>query len=402
MPQPTLPADLTLIGVDGGATEVKAHRVRCDQAATPPAYSLLPAGAARKYQRVSGFAPLPVAEQLAQRSQGSVDLSPAEREQGAEWVNAACQAIVEVANTGPTGPAGTAGPVLIGMGMPGLKTPDGRGIEAINNGPRLPDYLDRLEQGLAAAGVELLCPVAVLGSDADYCGLGEQHAAEGLFRDVENAYYFGGGTGVADALKLRGRLIPFDEIKPWMLKSWQMPSALGPTFEKLVSAASLNEGYARLTPAASSADGGGRYPEQAAADGDPVAMAWMEVVAVTLAELIFERLDTIANGRRARPHRGEAYGKLAAEHDYRGTILDRVVIGQRIGQIYADPRYQAVFAERVDRCLAALLTDCDDANLTAGYLDGHRLKPELLRPSALRAAPALGAAVSAVQAHSTA
>ena len=103
----------------------------------------------------------------------------AEDEQGAEWVHAACQAIVEVANTGP------AGQVLIGMGMPGLKTPDGRGIEVINNGPRLPDYLDRLEQGLAAAGVQLLRPVAVLGSDADYCGLGEQHAAEGLFRDVE-------------------------------------------------------------------------------------------------------------------------------------------------------------------------------------------------------------------------
>ncbi|MCP4248376.1 MAG: hypothetical protein GY778_15115 [bacterium] len=396
MPQPHLPADVTLIGVDGGATEVKAHAVRCDQSVEPPAYTLLPAQAAQVYRRLPGFEPVPVAKQLAQRGDGRLDLSEAEHEQGAEWVHAACQAIVEVAQTGPVGP------VLIGIGMPGLKTPDGRGIDVINNGPRMPDYLDRLEQGLSSAGIDLLHPVAALGSDADYCGLGEQHAAEGLFRDVENAYYVGGGTGVADALKLRGRVIRFDDIKAWMHKSWQIPSALGPTFEKLVSAKSLNEGYARLTAAASSVEGGGRYPEQAAADGNPVAMAWMDVIALTLAELIFERLDTLANGRRALPHRGEAYGALATHHEYRGTILDRVVIGQRVGQIYADDRCRAVFAEHVDRYLAALLADWDDAGLAAGYLDGDRLRGGLLCPSALRAAPALGAAVAAVRAHHSA
>ncbi len=37
----------------------------------------------------------------------------------------------------------------IGMGMPGLKTADGRGICVINNGPRMPDFLLQFETGRA-------------------------------------------------------------------------------------------------------------------------------------------------------------------------------------------------------------------------------------------------------------
>ncbi len=437
--------EVLLIGVDGGATEAKAHAVSCDDLHQPSSFELRPESASRVYARVADFVPLPVAEQLAQRDAGAIKRTDKEVEQGRLYVRAAAETVVDVAKQC------AAQRVLVGIGMPGLKTPDGRGINAINNGPRIPDYLDVLEKDIAATGIELVSPIAALGSDADYCGLGEEYAADGLFRDVENAYYVGCGTGIADALKLRGKLMPFDQAKSWIQKSWQIASALGPTFEKLVSAESLNRVYADLVAAgprtgraarqvgtkarrhegtkdhvaagprtgrsralrgtAVSAGGAGEsttpgaaahgeFPEVAAAAGDAVAIAWLETAALVLAELIFERLWTIRNGRAETAHRGDAYAQLDPNHEYRGTLLDRVIIGQRLGQIYADPAYRGVFGDKVDACLAAFIADADDAELPGICLssDKRELKPGFVTPSKLRAAPALGAAVAAVRA----
>ena len=280
--------------------------------------------------------------------------------------------------------------------MPGLKTADGRGIAVINNGPRIPDFLAELEEQLSVRGLTLAAPIAALGSDADYCGLGEEYAADGLFRDVQNAYYVGCGTGIADALKLRGRLVPFDMTQSWLGKAWQIPSALGPTFEQLVSIKSLNAVYAGLC---------GRddtFPEVAAARGDSLATTWLDMAALALAELIFERLSTILRGRAALPHRGDAYARLSPDHDYAGTVLDRVIIGQRLGLIYADPAGYRPFAHRLESGLAAFVAGADD-QLRAAYLApaSHDVVPALrsglLVASRLRAAPAIGAAVAAVR-----
>ncbi len=339
--------DELLIGVDGGATEVKAHAVACDPPDRPQTFRLRPEHAARHYERVAGFEPIPVQQQLADFRGGSLKLRDSEREQGARWIEATADVIADVARQ-----CGGRR-VRVGIGMPGLKTADARGIAVLNNGPRIPDFLDRLEVRLAELGVELVQPIRRLGSDADYCGLGEQHADEGAFRDVDSAYYLGGGTGIADALKLRGRLVPFDEARDWILKSWQIPSALGPTFERLASAASLNRIWADL--AGPTGGTGARYPEQAAAAGDPVAQAVLRTVALVLAELIGERLHTILLGRPDAPHRGQAYAKLRVDHPYRGTRLDRVVIGQRIGQIFADEAVRPYFADPLRDQLEALL-----------------------------------------------
>ena len=383
-----------LIGVDGGATEVKAHLVHGDDPANPTSFELGSVAALRKYEPLADFEPVPVIEQLAQRDAGNIELAPKERIQGTMWVQAACEAVAEVIQS-----AGGEAPrkVLVGMGMPGLKTPDGRGTCVVNNGPRIPDYLSRFERGLAETGVELIAPVAALGSDADYCGVGELYAAEGLFRGVDNAYYVGCGTGIADAMKLHGRLVTFDEARSWIHKSWQISSVMGPTFEKLVSAKSMNDGYARLL--GGDALDKPRFPEVDAADGHPPAISLMDTVARVLAELIFERLDTIANGRRNLTHRGEAYDKLDVAHAFRGTLLERVVIGQRLGQIYAPQRYRTVFSEKLDAYLAASIVESGDARMISHYLKGDRLRPGFCRASKLRAAPALGAAIAAAQAQ---
>jgi uncharacterized membrane protein len=385
---------MLLIGVDGGATEVKAHAVACDDRSPPATFHLRPEAAARRYAQVAAFAPAPAAEQMAQRDSGHIRIPDAEAAQGRAWVEAAAQTVIDVARQGGTRR------VLVGIGMPGLKTADGRGICVINNGPRIPDYLDLLEARWTQAGFELAAPIAALGSDADYCGLGEEYAAEGLFRDVENSYYVGGGTGIADALKLRGRLVPFDAARSWMMKAWQMPSALGPTFEKLVSASALNRVYADLVAGPETS-----FPEVAAVSGDPLAKTWLDMAALVLTELIFERLWTVKNGRPPAPQRGEAYAKLNPEHEYRDVLLDRVVIGQRIGLIYAAAAYRAVFADKMDSSLATLIARSGDVEIAAACLrrTPDTATPASLRPgfvcaSKLRAAPALGAAIAAVQA----
>ncbi|MFQ5490346.1 MAG: hypothetical protein ACE5GE_06445, partial [Phycisphaerae bacterium] len=209
-------SDILLIGVDGGATEVKAHTVCCDNLEAPSVFDLGPGKAARKYERYGDFQPLPIADQLTQRKSGRLELDDAERRQGDLWVQACIDAIADAASDS------RCDGLLIGVGMPGLKTDDGRGIDAINHGPRIPDYLEHLERGLSDRGIKLAAPIDVLGSDADYCGLGEQYASGGLFGDVDHAYYLGGGTGLADAMKLGGELIPFDRAAGWILKSWEM------------------------------------------------------------------------------------------------------------------------------------------------------------------------------------
>lgn len=400
-----------LIGVDGGATEVKAHAVQCGDMRRVCDFSLRQEAAFRRYPLAKGFEPLPLEDQFAQREAHDIRPGTEEVEQGRYWVAAAAEAICEVAQQ-----AGERR-LLIGIGMPGLKTPDGRGIEVIHHGPRIPDYLAQLERLLRESGLELRAPIAALGSDADYCGLGEECAAKGLFRDVEHAYYLGGGTGIADALKLNGRLISFNQTKSWIQKSWQMVSTWGNTYENLVSARALNEIYGRLTAASAGNRATGdvkstecgdesNYPEHAASAGEPVARGWLGAAAMILAELIFERMWTIKNGRRRAAWRGPAYAALAEQHAHRGTVLQRVVIGQRIGLIYNDPDNRLNFGVKLESCLAGLIAAAGDSKMIAAYLEPTSsdkpsrpvLKSEVLRASRLRAAPALGAAVAALRA----
>jgi hypothetical protein len=223
--------------------------------------------------------------------------------------------------------------------------------------------------------------------------LGEEFAADGLFRGVQNAYYVGCGTGVADAMKLGGRMVTFDESKAWIQKAWQVPSALGPTFEKLVSARSVNAGYEAMAGASSA----GAFPESRAAQGDRVAHAWLMTVALALAELLFERVTTLFQGRGDTQHRGPAYAALTRDHPFVGTVLDRIIIGQRLGLIFAQGL--PAFADRVIDLFEAFVDESGDDGLRRAYLQDGVLRDGLIVSSTLRAAPALGAAVAAARSH---
>jgi hypothetical protein len=130
---------------------------------------------------------------------------------------------------------------VLGAALPGLKTPDRRGLFWARHGPRIPDYLARLELELASLEVELAAPIAGLFSDGDCCGIGEERAEQGNFRGVENAWYVGGGTGLAEAFKVRGEVVELDQLAPSVTKAWQLPWRGDLSFEEALAVSSLNE-----------------------------------------------------------------------------------------------------------------------------------------------------------------
>jgi hypothetical protein len=72
--------------------------------------------------------------------------------------------------------------------------------------------------------------------------------------------------------------------------------------------------------------------------------------------------------------------------------LGRIVVGQRLGVILAEPALQGVFRDPAEEALARRIVATGDGALRKHYLEGSRLRPGLLAASLLRAAPAIGAA----------
>ncbi len=382
--------DFLLIGIDGGATEVKSHHIKSRKKDGEVTYSLGIANSSRKYKFVDDFAPVPLQTQLGERNSKDIKLTPQEVAQTNNYIQATYETIADIVKETATSD------VLIGMGMPGLKTEDERGINLIIHGARLPNFLDLLETKLEKEGINLVTPIYKLGSDADYCGIGEEFAEDGLFRNIKNGYYLGGGTGVADAMKLKGKLTTFDSAKSWIQKSWQIISSIGITYEKGISAKSINTLYANMLKCSQEElVEKGKFPEVEAKKCDPNAYTVMAIASQLLAELIFERVFTIKCGREELNYRGEAYLNLEKNHPFKGILLDRIIIGQRIGKIYGNPEFEDVLRKPTENILAKMIQDFGDEEMRKYYIDDNKIKRDIILSSNLRAAPAIGAAIDA-------
>jgi len=369
-------AEFVLIGIDGGASAVKAHDVVVTGSGADASFRLGEHAVAKKHRPIIGFEPSDMQEQLAEYYSGNIQRS------GLEVVQAQCYVEAVVAAVSDIAEAAQAQEVLLGVGFPGLKTAHGRGIAAANNMARAPELLDDIQVALRKAGVKLHRSITRLTSNADNCGVGEEYAAEGQFRGVQDAYHAGCGTGIADALKLGGQLVPFDDVGEWIKKAWQMRSSFGESYEQIASAAALIRRYAEavhLTPEEVKACG--RFPELAAVHGDEIAVHLLTKAAAALAELIADRIATVHRHRDA-------------------TLLERIIIGQRLGELYGKPRYRAVFRDKLDHDLADEIRKLDVEQLNDAYLtpDG-KLSESIVVASKLRDASALGAAINAYRAY---
>ena len=149
-----------IIGVDGGGSKVTAGIIEKHQ----DIFCLNKSSANRYYLESSdfdiGFSPVSMSNQLRELKANEIKPTSAEITQSKPIINSFLDVILELNINSP---------VLIGIGMVGLKTPDKLGIGAMANGPRMPKFCAHLEQLLQDSNVILKYPIRQLGSDADYC-----------------------------------------------------------------------------------------------------------------------------------------------------------------------------------------------------------------------------------------
>jgi predicted NBD/HSP70 family sugar kinase len=394
-------SDILLIGVDGGATKVNCWSINIAESG---GFSLGSYQAGKSYSEYSDydpeFIPVDLKIQLKERDTGNIKPTEKETQQGKAYTRACADSIIEVVKQS------NCTKILVGIGMPGLKTENQRGISAMANGPRQISYADKVERFLKGAGVELITPISHIGSDAFYCGLGEEYATAGQFRNVQNSYYLGGGTGAADALKLDGQLVSLDEIKDWFVKTWEMKCPEGRSIETYVSSKGIQSLYGERTgQTLADLNKQAIYPPQIrekALAGDAAAEETLEKVAKYLALLIYERITTLFAGWQGffeflNPNR--AVPKKS--HPYRNFLFDNIIIGQRLGDMLKESKNDHVLWKPFIHSLSMLINEASiiDDSTRLHYCPNGQFSEKRIVFSKLREAPALGAGIDAFLSH---
>ena len=388
--------EIILIGVDGGASKVLVHKV--DILINPMRFVALKPFIEVAYSSSEShdpkFKPVALTKQLKEHNANMVEQSKGEAAEEEAFIESFTKAIRTILGTNVTQD------VVIGVGLPGLKTKDKRGISAMANGPRMPKFLSKLEKALKKEGYTTLNPILAIGSDADYCGLGEQWGDAGGMRGVKSAYYFGVGTGIADAMLLKGENVPFDACKPWIAKTWEMLVNEEESYENLLSAKGIQARYGVLTDQTQEElDAAEIYPWQVyerALLGEEAAVEVVEKTAQALSELLFHRILTLATGAPETLLQ-DAKRELDTEHEYIGSVFERIVIGQRLGDIWEFKKFTPLLLDPVNEKLGRMIHSSSlPAEIKSLYLTKtNRLRDDLIIHSELRHAPALGAAVDA-------
>ncbi len=387
--------NILLIGIDGGATKVSGWVINYQE--QTQLFQISDINLQKKYSDYPdfnpGYIPVDIKTQLDEMNK-EIHLTREEKKQGDVYMKTTADVIIGLLKKFPEKKA------LIGIGMPGLKTADKRGISAIANGPRMPGYSEFIELKIKEENLTPGAPIAHLGSDADYCGLGEEYSADGLFKDVQNAYYLGGGTGVADALKLEGKLIPFDQAKSWIAKAWEMLNDTGISFERYASASGIQFIYSRYSNIpVEELNNNHIYPPQIlekALSDDKAAIDTINDVSIYIATLIYERITTIYSGWFGLfSFVNPARELTEKDHKYRGVLLDRIIIGQRLGDLLDDSKQTPLLWSRIIERLSELFSKSNDNRLKKKYLQNGRFREDFIAISRLREAPAIGAGVDA-------
>jgi predicted NBD/HSP70 family sugar kinase len=341
------------IGVDGGATSVKAGAVRVLDGGR---LALLGAPVEHAFGAEPGFSPVELGRQLTELARGCVDVGAEERAAGAHRIGVYAQAVCELARRAPE--VADRGSVQLALCAPGRTGSDRRGLLAVRNGPRQPRFLDELERALRDGSLPRLRPPASIDSDGTAAGWGEQFGVDGAFVGVEHAYAVGCGTGVAESLKVDGRLCEAQGFPDGWRVPWQADES-GRCEEDKLSMSALTRRWREVGEDSARACA---YPEPAARAGLQVARGVLQELARALADFLAERFTLL---------------------QARGVLLQRVVLAQRAAALFADPELEV--------CFAAPLR----ARLEQGIGSAAR-GPGFLVPSRLRSAPVLGTVARAL------
>jgi hypothetical protein len=343
------------IGVDGGASGVRALAVR----RRADGY-LEAAGEVARYEH-DPFTALDFGSQCAEAD------DPRRGEAEIASARARVRATADVVEDAADGHRR----IRLGICWPGQKTADGRGISVARNGPRIPAFLEDLAPELARRGIELAAPIPRLASDGVTGALGERWASEGILRDVRDALYFAGGSGLAEALLVAGRVRALDEVEPplpkafvlriaaWQLRLKELDRRLT-VYEDVLSPGRWSIASPELPPSLGLRVGLGRVDWSEYVRREPRrAEGTLRVAADALVRYIEDRM------RRLRDH---GFG-----------TPECAVVGARLGALIALPAARAMLHEPIVEHLRA-----------AG------LPPDFVRASTLLEAPCYGAAALAL------
>jgi predicted NBD/HSP70 family sugar kinase len=391
-------SDILIIGIDGGASKVSARQIIRRNAS----FVLGNHHSDKEYKDYPDykpdFLPIDLKTQLSEMQNNSVHPTQQEMVQAQAYYAAFTDVISELTT------ASKLEKVLIGIGMPGIKSNNGHGIIAMANGPRMPNFVSDLEKHISRIGIYLEQPIAKLGSDADYCGIGEEYAENGLFSNEKNAYYLGSGTGVADALKINGNLIPFDCCHEWIAKTWEFQSNNGKSMETYCSANGIQSIYAEISGISQN-----ELIEQhihleeilsKAYYGDNKAEKTWEMVINNFALLLYERISTLYSGyQNIFEFINPNHILLDKNHEYLGTLLDKIIIGLRLGDLFKNKLAMDILINPLLKKLGKLILSDNmlDEKAKSYYLNKRLFKSDILDSSNLRDAPALGAGIAAWQ-----
>ena len=159
-----------LIGLDGGASKINGWII--DYSPGQNDFKLSSMNAEVKYSDIKGFdpnfTPVSLKKQLSENEMDKIKLTQEEINQGKIYIEACSEVIYSLAEQS------SIKRVMVGIGMPGLKTKNKKGIAVLANGPRIISYLEQLENRINLLNIKLIKQISLLGSDADYCGIGEE------------------------------------------------------------------------------------------------------------------------------------------------------------------------------------------------------------------------------------
>ena len=319
-----------IIGIDGGGSKVSAGIIESKDISTFTINSLSQQYYNERSEFNSDFSPVAMDIQLNEYNTEEYNVTNDEVLQGNAIIESFHNSIINL---------NIDKPILMGIGMVGLKTKDLRGIGAIANGPRIPKFCIQLENVLHKSNIHLYKPIQYIGSDADNCGIGEEYGKDGLFKDIQNGYYIGGGTGTADALKLKNELIPFDSISSWIAKSWEILNENNISMEQYTSLKGIQSIYSNYSEIPiNELCNESIYANEIfsrALKNEQAALLTCADITKYMSTLIVERVETIFSGWQNKFELlNPKHSLLINNHPYKNNLLERIIIGQGLGKLF--------------------------------------------------------------------
>tara|TARA_Y100000996_G_scaffold413661_1_gene402416 strand:- start:785 stop:1969 length:1185 start_codon:yes stop_codon:yes gene_type:complete len=319
-----------IIGIDGGGSKVSAGIIESKDISTFTIKSLSQQYYNERSEFNSDFSPVAMDIQLNEYNTEEYNVTNDEVLQGKAIIESFHNSIINL---------NIDKPILMGIGMVGLKTKDLRGIGAIANGPRIPNFCIQLEDAFHKSNIHLHKPIQYIGSDADNCGIGEEYGKDGLFKDIQNGYYIGGGTGTADALKLKNELIPFDSISSWIAKSWEILNENNISMEQYTSLKGIQSIYSNYSEIPiNELCNESIYANEIfsrALKNEQAALLTCADITKYMSTLIVERVETIFSGWQNKfGLLNPKHSLLINNHPYKNNLLERIIIGQGLGKLF--------------------------------------------------------------------